>query len=151
MAILHSEDQEVPSWLEMAPGDYVETEASQTWQKLNLVLRSGRRDLALSANDRESSLLCREPDDELLHLINMIDELIEGKRDKVLFEPAEPFFELNIGTTRQGSFTVHTWIDSGDASTGFYRWDAIGVRFFTTVEHMRNFANQMRKEFLGDK
>jgi hypothetical protein len=149
MAILHSEDQEVPSWLEMAPSDFVEMDGGQTWQKLLLNLRSGRRELSLTAADREASLVCREPDDEMLHLISMFDELVQGKRDKVLFEPAEPFFELDVSITRQGSFTIQTWIDSGDASTGFYRWDAVGVRFFTTPEHMKNFAAEMRKEFLG--
>jgi hypothetical protein len=149
MAILHSEDQEVPSWLELSPSDYVETEGGQTWQKITLALRCGRRELSLSSADKEASLLCREPDDEMLHLIGMLNELVEGKREKILFEPAEPFFELNISQTRDGSFTVETWVDSGDASTGFYRWDAIGVRFFTTKEQMQNFVRDMSQEFLS--
>jgi hypothetical protein len=149
VAILHSEDQEVPSWLELSPSDYVETEGGQTWQKVTLALRCGRRELSLSAADKEASLLCREPDDEMLHLITMLNELVEGKREKILFEPAEPFFELNISQTRDGSFTVETWVDSGDASTGFYRWDAIGVRFFTTKEQMQNFARDLSQEFLS--
>jgi hypothetical protein len=148
MAILHSEDQEVPSWLELAAGEFVETEGAQTWQKIKLGLRCGRRELSLSAADQEACLVCREPDDEMLHLVEMLGELAEGKREKVLFEPAEPFFELNIERTRDGSFTVETWIDSGDAATGFYRWDAIGVRFFTTTEQMKNFAREMSAEFL---
>lgn len=145
MAKLLCEDSECLSWLEMieSPANPDKQEAAgQIWQRITLTLASGSRRLS------ESCLICRQPEDEVGNLVARLGELLDGKREKALFEPAEPSFELDFERTREGGIRAQIWIDSGNAATGFYRWDAAGVRFYTTAEHLAAFKGELENEFL---
>jgi hypothetical protein len=146
MAKLISEDTDCMSCLSIAPSpaeDAGDEHPGQVWQNIELGLASGARQLS------ENCLLCRHPQDELGKLFGLLSELIDGKRDEIRFEPAEPSFELNIERAGEGGFKAEIWIDSGNASTGFYRWDAAGIRFFTSLEGLANFREGLEKEFLS--
>ncbi|MBN8661543.1 MAG: hypothetical protein J0M35_14355 [Candidatus Obscuribacter phosphatis] len=91
-------------------------------------------------------VLCRKPQDEINHLTKQLKDLIEGKKNRVLFEPAEPSFELALEVSA-GSYRVECFIDAGNVETGIYRWDALGVRFFTDQKRIANFIEELENEF----
>ncbi|HEY9787457.1 MAG TPA: hypothetical protein V6D17_18860 [Candidatus Obscuribacterales bacterium] len=163
MATLISEDREVESSLVIVPGPIVdpgEIMKDQSWQQVGLILASGPFRVELghmpdgttkgpTTSDvvDEECLLCRKPKDEVRELIAMVDELIAGEREMVLFEPAEPFFELRISRGSVFGFRVEAWLDSGNAVTGVYRWDGVGIRMHTTREYLGSFTKQLKEEF----
>lgn len=146
MARLLSEDTECVSSLELAGSQAdanVEDHPGQTWQRVDLTLVSGDREIT------EACLLCRLPADEVGNLVELLSDLTEGKRDEIIFEPAEPSFELTLTRTREGGIKAEAWLDAGNASTGFYRWDAAGIRFYTTIENLSAFMQALKQEFLS--
>lgn len=148
MAILRSEEKETPSTLELKAGSTKELPAGseqQIWQNVALALKSGERTAATMPN--EDSLLCRTPTDEVQGLIDYLAELVEGKRDKVFFEPSEPSFEISFARMHKGGIKVEVWLDAGNGNTGFYTWDAFGIRFYTNDELLVSFIEEARKEF----
>lgn len=152
MARLRSEDSECESVLELMPGTTYSLPCppgpDQVWQHVRLIAASGSRQLTLPENEGgASACLVRCPSDEIESLACMLDELETGRRDKVMFEPAEPSFELTIERTREGGLAVYCWLDAGNAATGYYRWDAAGVRFYSTGQQLRSFINELRQDF----
>lgn len=164
MARLVSEDREVESFLELVPGpavDMGEIMSDQSWQEVGLVLTSGPFTVKLGhtsplsegqtgATDEtvnEECLLCRKPKDEVLELANLVEELTSGQKEEILFEPAEPFFELRISRAQVFGYKVEAWVDSGNATTGVYRWDGVGIRMHTTRENLVSFTKQLREQF----
>jgi hypothetical protein len=92
-------------------------------------------------------MVCRKPLDELANLMDILQQLLDFDRDKLLFEPAEPSFELILIRSGITGIKASVWLDAGNAKTGIYRWDAAGVRFHTTQEHLSDFLRQLRQEF----
>lgn len=149
MARLDSEEKERPSSINLIPLELFKVESGmqdEIWQKLKLELRSG--DSLIQSENSDNCSLCRNPADELESLCCQLDELLQGKKQRVVFEPSEPSFELSMERSRREGIKVEAWIDSGNAKTGFYTWDAAGVRFFTTDEHLAEFINELRRDFL---
>lgn len=101
----------------------------------------------MSSAPGENCSICRTPSDEIENFALQLEGLLRGQRQKVIFEPNEPSFELSFERSRRAGIKVEAWIDAGNAKTGFYTWDAAGVRFFTTDENLAEFINQMRQEF----
>lgn len=148
MATLRSEEKDCPSQLEFRPGDKQIVEQSvqeECWQRLTLVLSSG--DHSMSSTPGDNCSVCRMPTDEIENFAQQLESLLKGQKQKVNFEPNEPSFELSLERSRRAGIKVEAWIDAGNAKTGFYTWDAAGVRFFTTDENLADFINQIRQEF----
>lgn len=148
MAVLLSEEKDCPSKLEFRAGEKQVVEKpsqDECWQRLTLQLASG--DNKMSVAPGENCSICRTPSDELENFAQQLESLLNGQRQKVIFEPNEPSFELCFERSRRAGIKVEAWIDAGNAKTGFYTWDAAGVRFFTTDENLADFINQMRQEF----
>jgi hypothetical protein len=146
MATLHSEDTECASTIALTASRRsapLEDHGAETWQQLELSLKSGSRLLT------EGAIICRDPRDEVAELANLLNDLLSGRRTEVRFEPAEPSFELKFERTREGGIKAEVWLDSGNATTGFYRWDAAGIRFYTTDEHLASFKQDLQQEFLA--
>lgn len=146
MATLNSEDTECASKLTLALDTHtpeLEPHGEETWQQFTLALVSGERQMS------ENAILCRHPRDEIAELADRIDILLGRKKAELRFEPAEPSFELKLERTREGGIKVEVWLDSGNAATGFYRWDAAGIRFYTTDELLANFKQDLQQEFLS--
>lgn len=140
MAILRSEDTDSISSLEIRryPAESAaEEHPGQIWEQCQLVLTSGARQIS------EVCMLCRKPQDEISSLIDKLADLLEGSRKTIIFEPSEPSFELTLSQATEGGIKAEIWIDSGNASTGFYRWDAAGIRFFTTRDHLTQFKRSL--------
>lgn len=148
MAILRSEEKECPSTLEFLPGEKQTIEKpvqDECWQHIKIVLKSG--DNVINSTIGEACSVCRTPTDEIESFALQLENLLRGQKQKVGFEPNEPSFEINFERSRRAGIKVEAWIDAGNAKTGFYTWDAAGVRFFTTEENLAEFINEIRKEF----
>lgn len=154
MAILVSEDRESQSSLEITAGT-TQLLMDQTWQTFSLILKSGDFNLTLGKGEQSGTpnnqgcMFCRQPEDELEAVFEQLQELVDNKRDKLLFEPAEPSFELTITRSGAHGYKVEVWLDAGNAKTGIYRWDAAGVRFFTLHKHLVAFLEELRRQFPG--
>jgi hypothetical protein len=159
MAVLQSEDKECASAFKLTAADQVQLR-DQTWQKFRLNLTAGDHQISLgnpgnpgnpgdmdSTAESEACLLCRRPDDEIAGLLYQLEALVHRRKDRVLFEPAEPSFSLEISRCHGDGLKVHVWLDSGNAKSGIYRWDAFGIRFFTLDQHLASFVEQLRQEF----
>lgn len=149
MAQLLSEDQDCISKIELV-GRERKTLSSdkatgQDWQKVDFILSSGKQ--TFRTEPTENVMLCRAPQDELITLVETLQHLLEKKRDEVIFEPSEPSFELSFTRTRRGGIKVEAWIDSGNATTDIYTWDASGIRFYSTDDNIRQFAEDLKREF----
>lgn len=94
----------------------------------------------------DAYVLCRSPRDEVKTLITHLDELGEGRRAKMLFEPFEPSFELSA-ESNGGSFRIELFVDAGNVETGICRWDALGIRFFTDTPRLKRFTDALKTEF----
>ncbi len=148
MASLHSEEKDCPSILHISAGAKHIVERSvqdECWQQIKVNLESG--DNKVNSSSGEACSLCRTPTDEMETLTLQLEELLRGAKHKINFEPSEPSFELNFERSRRAGIKVEAWIDAGNAKTGFYTWDAAGIRFFTTDEDLANFINEIRREF----
>src|SRR5688572_10710488 len=69
----------------------------QLWQLISIAITSGQR--RVETLPGEDVLLCKRPVDEMGLLTEQLQELVKKQRDKVLFEPSEPSFELTFTRT----------------------------------------------------
>lgn len=153
MARLLSEDQDCVSDLRIIARQRKDLESEQLkekqqWQKIDIQLRSGARQFL--SEETADVMLCRSPHDEAGNFIQLLEQMLDKKRDEVLFEPSEPSFEISLARTKRGGIKVEAWIDAGNGTTGIYTWDAAGVRFYTTDESLRDFVAEMKREFKID-
>jgi hypothetical protein len=117
-----------------------------------VILRSGAAEFQLGSKSAASAaedecLFCRKPQDEVATMIDKLKLLVDFERDKFMFEPAEPSFELTITRSGVTGSKVEIWIDAGNAKTGIYRWDGVGIRFYTLQEHLISFLKELETEF----
>lgn len=151
MALLKSEDIDCPTSLELSASRERIMSAGggdQTWQYVTLHLVSGENKLKTPPD--ADYVLCRRPEDEAKKLVDLLTALVEMKNDRVLFEPSEPSFEFSFERTNVGGIKVEAWLDAGNASTSIYTWDAAGIRFYTTDEHVVSFIQNLKSEFRVD-
>jgi len=174
VATLKSEDVDFQSSITVKPGKTLAIEAMSTltkekedqlWQLVDLEVVSGTRTLSFTTADGQEQslehlghavqdisavahayLICRKPSDEARNLVKMLEEVISGKRPKLLFEPAEPSFELSINAVG-GGLRVELFVDAGNVETGIYRWDSLGIRFFTTAQNLQSFVDELKADF----
>ena len=172
MAKLKSEDQNYESSLKITAGRMLEIAVTstvtkekqeQTWQLVDLEVKSGPRSLVFKSDQDQTVAdftaavegmskiarayaLCRKPADEPHNLVKMLGELVAGERAKLFFEPSEPSFELTINNVG-GGFRVELFVDAGNVETGIYRWDSLGIRFFTTLTDLKSFHDELKAEF----
>lgn len=167
MATLVSEDKEFVSTFSISPREiiYIKVKGvdEQKWQHFEIAIANGSRSLTFQTPPRDGDasfsaaiediqvvadayLLCRQPQDEIKKLIERLDDLLSGKRAKVLFEPAEPSFEFSLQNSG-GGMKAEIFVDAGNVETSIYRWDALGIRFFTGEEQVRRFIEELKSEF----
>jgi hypothetical protein len=151
MAVLLSEDQDYKTSLRIQPGD-AKIIQNQMWQRYSITLTSGVQELMLggkeaAALESDGCLFCRKPKDEVQDLINKLRQVVDFDREKLLFEPAEPSFELSVNRSGVTGIKVEIWLDPGNAKTGIYRWDGVGIRFYTLQEHLISFLKELEDEF----
>jgi hypothetical protein len=176
MATLKSEDKEFESSLTIEPGDKIAISApinhkdqserqEQIWQFVRLTMTNGPRVLTFETPEHSAEeqaelaqsvtniqevahayLVCRKPTDEITQLVAKLEDMAADKRSQVLFEPAEPSFELSIHSIG-GGLKVEFFVDAGNVETGIYRWDALGMRFFTNAQRLESFIAGLKADF----
>lgn len=151
MATLHCEDQDYKTSLRIMPGD-AKLIQNQMWQRYSVHLHSGDREITLGgkssgALESDNCIFCRKPKDEVQDLIDQLKQVVDFDREKVLFEPAEPSFELSVSRSGVTGIKVEVWLDPGNAKTGIYRWDGVGIRFYALQEHLIAFLKELEDEF----
>jgi hypothetical protein len=170
MAVLKAEDPEFESSLTIEPGKLFTISAqgnsqaahaleTQTWQHVKLILKNNEREVSFEIDHNtytnsnaetnflaHAYLFCRSPQDEVAALADRLNELAAGERTQVMFEPAEPSFELSVKSVGE-SLKVEFFVDAGNVETGIYRWDSLGIRFFTSTANLSAFAASLKSEF----
>lgn len=151
MAILNCEDQDYKTSLRIMPGD-AKIIQNQMWQRYSVHLLSGDHEIKLGgkssgALESDNCIFCRKPKDEVQDLIDKLKQVVDFDREKVLFEPAEPSFELSVSRSGVTGIKVEVWLDPGNAKTGIYRWDGVGIRFYALQEHLISFLKELEDEF----
>lgn len=142
MAILLGEDEEVQSGLDfqlLAPG----TPAG--WWRYRLAAWAGSRRLVLAPDPADTDDRCCLPAPEALALCQGLGTLLAGRRDRYLFEPAEPNFQLEADRYQDG-YRIFVWLDAGNQFTSHFTWDAAGVRFYTEARRLAGFLTELAAE-----
>lgn len=169
MARLLSEDEDFKSYLELTPGTVMESGSGaggegEAWQYYQLAMGSGERRLeyvtanpgkmephSMERSDFAESvngyLLCRRPKDEVGKFVKALIKLSEEESKKIVFEPLEPSFELSIERQDNHTLRVVLFIDEGNVTTGIARWDALGIRYYTTQSNLLTFIDELKREF----
>lgn len=153
MAILKSEDEDYGSFLSLTrtrkSREHVSSNVDQIWEGYSLVLGNGPLKMNFGDGDEDGYLFCRRPQemDEIKMLCLSIGNFLDEKHQTFEFEPAEPCFELKLERVENFGVKVHIFVDHGNAKTEISRWDAFGLRFFTTDAHLSDFINELKTEF----
>ncbi|PWU03036.1 MAG: hypothetical protein C5B53_00990 [Candidatus Melainabacteria bacterium] len=148
MAQLKSEDPDTQSSFELSDHGAKREEKKQVWQAVVVRLVSGRHRVSTADAQRgDECLICRVPQDEIAKLLYLLNEMRQKRLDSFSFEPAEPFFELSLERSPDHGLKVEAWLDAGNAESGIYTWDAMGVRFHTTEDNLASFIADLEQEF----
>ncbi|MBX9667616.1 MAG: hypothetical protein K2X93_08370 [Candidatus Obscuribacterales bacterium] len=166
MAKLRSEDSEYKSFLEIRAGGSVNVDVANTseqWQFYSLSIGHGGRHLLFTSPSEEKQayqgfiknvenvadgyLFCRTPKDEVLQLAQALDNFAEGGATTFGFEPVEPCFDLKLDRPTADEIRLTIFVDEGNVLTDVARWDALGLRFFTTKGNLLAFTEELRRDF----
>jgi len=166
MATIVSEDQDYKSFLEIRPGKTVEQnvgKTTQTWQFFSLELRHGDRVLSFTSPSEENAdyegfikdvtrvadgyMLCRSPKDEVAKLVALLERFNKDELPKLVFEPVEPSFELVMERQHSDEIRLTVFVDEGNVLTSIARWDSLGLRFFTNQAHVKQFIDELKRDF----
>ncbi len=161
MAILKSLNENIYFEIQLGEISYI---ASEKWQNVNLNFNSLWHSLNIKSypnNENHLSylkdqnqvkitntgtlVLCLSPENEITNLSINIDKLLNQEIKKLSFEPLEPSFELNIklNDALLESYIVEVWLDLTNFLDGFYLGDAIGSRFYTNKDNIKQFKHEL--------
>lgn len=145
MATLQSEETTIPSSIRLSLGDLVRD--GGRWIAYSLVLESGGKTLLLEDQGGEIGrcLFALSPLDEVERLVRGLGRFLESGEKEFSFEPSEPNFELSVRREELG-FSAVCFIDSGNQHWDHATWDGLGLRMFTTKEHLSGFLTQLKEE-----
>ena len=79
-------------------------------------------------------------------MVDLMENFLEGSQKELIFEPADPSFELIIRRSHGDGFQVYLWVDCGNTKQLRYTWDARGIRLFTTKNSLSNFVKELKQE-----
>ncbi|MBX9695536.1 MAG: hypothetical protein K2Z81_24340 [Cyanobacteria bacterium] len=151
MARLISDDQEYASYIDLSPVQSIDKDNTEPelWQSYVLQIAHGDTLFSIPGESRtsEACVLCRRPKDEIVHLAKILSELVEHQRDASQFEPLEPSFELRVERQSEDGYRVFMWLDKGNVETEIYRWDSLGIRFFTSGDNLQRFTLELLEQF----
>ncbi len=146
MAKLLSEDEEFISFLALnSTGDQIENE--QLWQGYALEIGNGPISLKYGGAKDDGYLFCRKPKDEIKMFCQNLQTFMDNRMQSLQFEPSEPSFEFSLERVESFGVKVSVFVDDGNASSAIARWDAFGLRFFTTDANLERFINELKSEF----
>ena len=117
-------------------------EAYTLWVKYRMELRVGDGILYKSA--KETTLVL----EDIKRLIEELQQLADGSKDEVAFDPIEPDFGLVIRRLSESSliFDVDVWIDFPNQVSRFYGGYGPGLYFWMDASDIERFASQLGAE-----
>lgn len=139
-------------------------ESYTLWVEYCMALRIGNR--VLYQSEKATTLIL----EDIKHLIEDLRRLVQGKKDRMVFDPIEPDFELSIGKVTENSssiivssvskmraktspdanssslFDVNVWIDYPNQVNHFYGGCGPGVYFYVEALDIERFASQLEAE-----
>ncbi|HEY9765579.1 MAG TPA: hypothetical protein V6C82_04415 [Chroococcales cyanobacterium] len=144
MATLKSEEKQIPSFIRFDLTGEVREEGR--WLSYRLTISSGGKELLLEdqADEVGRCWLSLEPFDEVKRLIEGLEAFLRGGKT-FSFEPQEPNFEILLSREELG-FSVYCFIDSGNALHDHATWDGLGLRMFSSKEHLEAFLAELKAE-----
>ncbi|MBP7862570.1 hypothetical protein KA183_12880 [bacterium] len=146
MAKLLSEDEEFISFLALnSTGHEIKNE--QLWQGYALEICNGPISLKYGGAKDDGYLFCRQPKDEIKMFCQNLQTFLDNGMQSFQFEPSEPSLELSFERVESFGVKVSVFVDDGNASSAIARWDAFGLRFFTTNAKIEHFINELKSEF----
>ena len=135
------------------------------WVEYCMALRVGNR--VLYQSEKDTTLIL----EDIKHLIEDLRRLAHGKKDRIVFHPIEPDFELSIckitesnasvivssiskmraktsaGATDPSSlFSVNVWIDYPNQVNHFYGGCGPALNFFVEALDIERFTSQLEAE-----
>ncbi len=123
-----------------------------TWQRYEIAFNFGdEKEVFKSAGTDQvigQFVFSIAPENRAELLISQIESFLVNENQKeIIFEPADPSFELVIKRSHAGGFQAYMWVDCGNTKQLRYTWDARGIRFFTTKAHIETFVSKLKAEF----
>jgi len=117
-------------------------EAYTLWVKYCMDLRVG--DSILYKSAKETTLVL----EDIKRLIEELQQLADGSKDEVAFDPIEPDFGLVIRHLSESSsvFDVDVWIDFPNQVSHFYGGYGPGLYFWVDASDIERFASQLGAE-----
>ena len=117
-------------------------EAYTLWVKYRMELRVG--DSILYKSAKETTLVL----EDIKRLIEELQQLADGSKDEVAFDPIEPDFGLVIRRLSESSliFDVDVWIDFPNQVSRFYGGYGPGLYFWMDASDIERFASQLGAE-----
>ena len=117
-------------------------EAYTLWVKYRMELRV--EDGILYKSAKETTLVL----EDIKRLIEELQQLADGSKDEVAFDPIEPDFGLVIRRLSKSSliFDVDVWIDFPNQVSCFYGGYGPGLYFWVDASDIERFASQLGAE-----
>jgi len=129
-----------------------ELKQDQIWQRYEIKLKAAENELYFNSNDKAANevkgLFCfnLSPHNEIKQLSSDLENFLDNDEKEFIFEPLEPSIELKITKSHASLFKVELWIDSGNTSSIIYTWDALGIRFMTEKEKLKQFIEALKEK-----
>lgn len=147
MAKLSSEDREIETSFEINLKEVTDT----TWQKYEIVFNFDQdKQVFKSKEGGDPSIgqfvFSLAPENRLKLMIEQIEKFLTTDTTELVFEPADPSFELIIKRSHADGFQVYLWVDCGNTKQLNYTWDARGIRFFSTKANIESFVEALKAE-----
>lgn len=124
---------------------------NELWQRFNIELKSGLKTINFDTDAKKAAevkgLFCLNisPVNEIKQLCNNLEEFLSNEsQEKLVFETIEPSLEFTIERGHSKAFKVYIWIDAGNTSTIIYTWDAMGLRFMTDRNKIKDFISELK-------
>jgi hypothetical protein len=133
---------------------------NETWLNYTIIFHAGEQTTEFKSKNKKTQTYLGtigeigkfafivEPISELKTLSNDLLRFLDSPQTHFSFQPSDPSFELNIEKIKNplsGDFDykIFCWIDAGNTNQLEYSWDSLGIRFLSTRERIKDFAQEL--------
>jgi hypothetical protein len=136
------------------------TTENETWLNYTIIFHAGDKTTEFKSKNKKTQTylgtigeigkfaFILEPVSELKTFSNDLLRFLDSPQTQFIFQPSDPSFELNIEKIKNPlsgdyDYKIFYWIDAGNTNQLEYSWDALGIRFLTSKERIRDFALEL--------
>jgi hypothetical protein len=133
---------------------------NETWQNYRIIFHAGEHTRIFNSKHKKTQTYLGTIGEigKFAFIINPVNELktftddilrfLETEQKVFCFQPSDPSFEINIEKIKNPlsqdyDYKVYCWIDAGNTNQLEYSWDALGIRFLSSRERIRDFALEL--------